>query len=181
MAVECPQAPALEWETLHGQPLTLYRHIHKTIDAVRTAIEGFQFNKAVALIRECSNHLDELPRNDPQACATYRFGLEQLIHLAAPFMPHIAEAMWARLGHEDLVAMRPFPVADMQIIAQDVVTIGVQVNGKLRDTLHIRKDAPVSELEQQALHLPNVQKHIAGLQVRKIITVQGKIVNVVAA
>lgn len=182
MAVDCPpDTGVLDAKHLRDHPLTVYRHVHKTIHAVPLAIEHFQFNKAVALIRECSNALDELSREDAQACAVYRFGLEQLIHLISPFMPHIAEAMWARLGHEDLIATRPFPQADMQIIAEDVITIGVQVNGKLRDTLDIRKDAPASELEAQALQLPAIQKHIAGLQVRKVITVPGKIVNVVAA
>jgi leucyl-tRNA synthetase len=177
MAVECSATDALDVSTLDDTALTTYRHIHKTIHAVCSTIEQFQFNKAVAHIRECSNHLEALPRDS----ALYRYGLEQLIHLLAPFMPHIAEAMWARLGHTDLIAMRAFPVADMQMIAEDVITIGVQVNGKLRDTLSIRKDASTEELQQHALQLPNVQKHIAGLTIHKVITVQGKIVNVVAA
>ena len=89
--------------------------------------------------------------------------------------------MWAAIGAQDLVVQQPFPVADMNAVADDEITIGVQINGKLRETLRVKKDTPNAELESRALALPAVQKYLQGLTVRKVICVQGKIVNVVAS
>ena len=151
--------------------------IHKTIAVVTDAIEEFQFNKAVAYIRELTNCLTEEGIH-PQL---YRFGMETITQLIAPFMPHLAESMWAALGHSTLLTMEPWPVADPDFLIEDTVTLAVQVNGKLRATLEIAKDAPQAEVEAGALALENVQTHTEGKTIRKIIVVPGKIVNVVAA
>jgi leucyl-tRNA synthetase len=174
MAQECPKsAKNVDYASLTPAQLPIYRQVQKTIIAVRDAIEQFQFNKAVASIRECSNALEELDLNEA--------GAGDLILLIAPFMPHLAESMWAAIGAQDLVVQQPFPVADMNAVADDEITIGVQINGKLRETLRVKKDTPNAELESRALALPAVQKYLQGLTVRKVICVQGKIVNVVAS
>jgi leucyl-tRNA synthetase len=182
MAQECPKsAKNVDYASLTPAQLPIYRQVQKTIIAVRDAIEQFQFNKAVASIRECSNALEELDLNEAGAGDLYHYSMRNLILLIAPFMPHLAESMWAAIGAQDLVVQQPFPVADMNAVADDEITIGVQINGKLRETLRVKKDTPNAELESRALALPAVQKYLQGLTVRKVICVQGKIVNVVAS
>jgi leucyl-tRNA synthetase len=181
MAQECPKvAKNVDYANLTPAQLPIYRQVQKTIIAVRDAIEQFQFNKAVAAIRECSNAIEELDLNEAGAGDLYHYSMRNLILLIAPFMPHLAESMWAAIGAQDLVVQQPFPVADMNAVADDEITIGVQINGKLRETLRVKKDTSNSELESRALALPAVQKHLNGMSVRKVICVQGKIVNVVA-
>ncbi len=150
---------------------------HRTIHQVTEALEQFQFNKAVALIRELTNAVTKLP----PACITYRHGLETIAQLINPFMPHLAESIWQDLGHETMLATQPWPVADTSRLTQESVTIGVQVNGKLRDTLDITQDMAKSDIEQAALSLEKIRSHTDGKTIRKVIVIPGKIVNVVAA
>ncbi len=153
------------------------RLIHKTTHQVTHAIEQFQFNKAVALIRELTNALGQQGIDS----ATYRFGMETVTQLIAPFMPHLAESMWQMLGHDTLLAQQPWPQPDPAMLTDDTVTIGVQVNGKLRDTLDIASDASKEDIESSALNLENIRRHTDGKTIRKVIVIPGKIVNVVAA
>jgi leucyl-tRNA synthetase len=150
---------------------------HKTIAAVTDAIENFQFNKAVALIRELTNAASD----EPVHTTAYRFSMETITRLIAPFMPHLAESLWVALGHTSLLATEKWPIADPSMLVDDTVKIAVQVNGKLRGTLEIVKDAPQAQVEAEALALDNVRLHLEGKTIRKIIVVQGKIVNVVVA
>ena len=95
--------------------------------------------------------------------------------------PHVAEACWADLGHSGLVAEAEWPVADPALLVDDTVTVAVQVNGKLRATLSLATNASKEDAETQALAQPGVQSALEGKQVKKIIVVTNKIVNVVAA
>ncbi len=150
---------------------------HKTITLVEDAITQFQPNKAVAYIRELTNAVSGCTPNDP----AYHFGLKIITQLVAPIMPHLAETLWQKMGYDGLVAQTAFPVADPAMLVDDTVTIAVQVNGKLRDTLNVKADAGKDEIEQQALALPKIQPFTEGKTIRKVIVVPGKIVNVVAA
>ena len=95
--------------------------------------------------------------------------------------PHASHALWQALGHaEALLEDVPFPRADPAALVRDAVTLAVQVNGKLRGTIEIAVDAAREAIEAAALADPNVQAFLSGLQVRKVIVVPGKIVNVVA-
>ena len=88
------------------------RAIHRTIEAVTDELERFHFNKAVALIRELSNRLEAFDAEDPAAPALMREGLETLVQLLGPMVPHLAEELWQRLGHEVLLADTAWPRAD---------------------------------------------------------------------
>jgi leucyl-tRNA synthetase len=154
-----------------------HKLIHKTIAGVTDAIENFQFNKAVALIRELTNAVAELSPDSP----TYRLGMETITRMIAPFMPHLAESMWAVMGHETLLANEAWANYDPAMLVDDTVTLAVQVNGKLRGTLEIAANTPQAEIEAAALQLHNIRLHTDGKIIRKVIVVQGKIVNVVAA
>ena len=122
-------------EPLSPAALELQRAIHRTIEAVTEQLDRFHFNKAVALIRELSNRLEAFDPGDPAAPALLRAGLETLVLLLGPMVPHLAEELWQRLGHAALLADTAWPVADPAWLVEDQVTVAVQVNGKLRATL----------------------------------------------
>ncbi len=102
-----------------------------------------------------------------------------LVQMFAPMMPHLAEECWHRLGHPEMVAQQPWPQPEPELLQQDTITIAVQVNGKRRAEMEVPKDAPKEELEKQALALENVRRAIGEKQVRRVIVVPGRIVNIV--
>ncbi|HYZ26838.1 MAG TPA: leucine--tRNA ligase [Geminicoccaceae bacterium] len=157
----------------------LQRAIHRTIDAVSQELERFHFNKAVALIRELSNRIEAFDPADPAAPALLRSGLETLVLLLGPMVPHLAEELWARLGHHVLLADTPWPAADAAWLVEDRVTLAVQVNGKLRATISLPRGSDSATAESAALAEPNVRRGIEGRPLRRVIVVPDKIVNVV--
>lgn len=157
----------------------VYRSLHQTIAGVTKDLESFHFNRAVARIREFTNLLEEFDADDAEAAWVRREALETVVKLVGPMMPHIAEELWRHLGHEDLLARAPWPEADMAAATEDMVTIAVQVSGKLRATLEVERDLARERLEVAALADENVQRAIAGKEVRKVIVVPNRIVNVV--
>jgi leucyl-tRNA synthetase len=170
-----PQMP----DTLSDALNAVRAQVHKTIKAVAEDIEQYHFNKAVARIRELSNALGEVKGETDVEQAVLAEGVEALVHLIAPFMPHLAETLWQDLGHMDLVAARHWPAFDAALVVDDTVTIAVQVNGKLRATIQMQRDIDKQAAEHAALAEQNVQSAIAGKQVVKTIVVPNRIVNVV--
>ncbi len=159
----------------------LRKKTHQTIDGVTQDIEAFHFNKAVARIRELSNHISGIKDiSDPTIAWAYSEAMISLIHLIAPFMPHLAEEMWSELGHTDMIAARSWPVADTSLLMEDTVTVAVQINGKMRVTLELVKDCDREKAEQEALSNSRIQELIEGKQIKKVIVVPNRIVNVVA-
>ncbi|MCB9978054.1 MAG: leucine--tRNA ligase [Rhodospirillales bacterium] len=161
--------------------LALRRQAHRAIVGVSADIESFALNKAVARIRELSNAMGAFSGAAPGDDWAFRESCEILVRLMNPMIPHIAESLWAHLGHTESLTQTPWPKADPALLVQDTVTIGVQVNGKLRATITLPVDADPKAAEATALSEPGVQRAIEGLQIRKVIVVPGKIVNVVAA
>ena len=164
---------------VEGSAADVERLVHKTVDAVTTDLERFHFNKAVARIRELSNAVEALKADDTGADWALAFASETLCLLVAPMMPHIAEEMWAGLGHSDLVADAAWPVADAAMLVEDTATIAVQVNGKMCGTIEVAQNAGEDVVREAALNLENVKGFIAGKEVRKVIVVPNRIVNVV--
>ncbi len=154
--------------------------IHKTIADITEQFEAIHCNKAVALVRELTNTLGELPGTGEGEAWVLREGLEALVRMIGPMMPHLADELWGALGHDGLVIDTPWPVAEAALTVADLVTIAVQVNGKLRATLEVARDAAQDVLEQAALAEATVQNAIGAATVRKIIIVPNKIINVVA-
>jgi leucyl-tRNA synthetase len=99
--------------------------------------------------------------------------------LLAPMMPHLAEELWHMIGHGTLLVDQPWPEADPDLVRDDVVTMAVQVNGKLRATLDLPRDLDQDGVRVAALALPEVQRTLEGKPVRKVIVVPNRIVNVV--
>ena len=104
---------------------------------------------------------------------------ETLIKLLSPFTPHLAEEMWARLGHDTLVITETWPVGDAKLAEDNMVTMGVQMNGKMRGTSSVAKNAAKEDVEKAALALENVVRQLEGQSVKKIIVVPNRIVNIV--
>jgi leucyl-tRNA synthetase len=159
--------------------VALRRTIHKTIAAVTDDLDRFRFNRAVARIRELTNALEDIPA-EPGAGAVLREGLEVVTRLIGPMMPHLAEEMWRTLGHTGLIADAPWPKPDPELARDEQVTLAVQVNGKLRGTVELPRDAAAREAEEAALALPQVARLLDGRRPRKIVVVPNRIVSVVA-
>jgi leucyl-tRNA synthetase len=158
----------------------LRTHVHKTIKGVGENIEAFHMNKAVAQIRELSNTISSFTVKEEGDAWALREAYEALVRMFAPMMPHLAEELWNTLGHDGLVANAAWPQYDENLLKADTITIGVQVNGKMRATITLPADADSKIAEDTAMAEASVQKAIEGKQVCKVIVVPGRIVNVVA-
>jgi leucyl-tRNA synthetase len=158
-----------------GGDVALDRKVHRTIAAVGANIEALAFNKAVANLYELTNALEKAPPSPSRSAA-----VEILVRLAAPMVPHLAEEAWAALGREGLVAEAEWPTADPALLVEEEVTIAVQVNGKLRDTLTAPKGAARELLEEMALASEKVVRVLDGKPPRKVIVVPDRLVNLVA-
>jgi leucyl-tRNA synthetase len=153
--------------------------MHKTIAGVTDDLEKFRFNRAVARIREFTNGLEALSGPDDASAWLRREGFETTVQLIGPMMPHLAEELWRQLGHETLLTEIPWPRADHSLLVEETITIGVQVNGKLRGTVDMPRDTDRETAETLALTLDGVRRAMAGKPPRKVIVVPNKIVNVV--
>ena len=150
------------------------RALHAAILKVTDDIEGLRFNTAIAAMMEFvneANRWDAVPREVA----------ESFVLLLAPFAPHIAEELWARLGHEASLATAEWPEGDESHLVSDTVEIAVQVNGKLRGTVTVPADAAKEAVLEAARAEPNVQRHTDGKTTRKEIVVPGRLVNLVVA
>ena len=164
---------------LGGPAVKLRRLVHKTIAGLSEDLERFAFNKAVARLRELTNALGDVKPDAPDVAWVLREGLEAAALLAAPMMPHLAEELWAELGHAAPVVDTPWPKAEASLLVEDNVTVAVQVNGKLRATIELPKDADPKVAEQTALAQEAVVAAMSGKPPRKVVVVPNRIVNVV--
>jgi leucyl-tRNA synthetase len=164
-------------ETIEGQgeDRDLDRRLHKTIAGVATDIEALSFNKAVAKIYELANAIEKAAPSASRAEAA-----RILVRLVAPMIPHVAEEAWARTGETGLIADALWPEADPALLVDDEVTIAIQINGKLRDTLMAPKGAPREALEELALGSDKIVRLLDGKPPRKVIVVPDRLVNLVA-
>jgi leucyl-tRNA synthetase len=162
--------------------LALRRSIHQTLSAVGLDIESLRFNRAIARVYELANILGSSfgsLHSVPISPSVFHEGAGILVQMFAPMMPHLAEESWKVLGRQGLVAQAAWPVADPVLLIEDTVTIAVQVNGKRRDEITLKKGLPASEVESIVLKLDNVRRAVDGRTVRRIIVVPDRIANVV--
>ena len=159
---------------VEGRDASLDRKLHKAIAAVGEAIEGLQFNKAVATLYELVSAIEKAK---PSASRTE--AVRTLIALVAPMAPHLAEEAWAAVGGEGLLVDAPWPKHDPALLIDEEVTVAVQVNGKLRDTLTVPRGSPKEELERQALAAEKVARLLGDAAPRKLIVVPDRLVNIV--
>jgi leucyl-tRNA synthetase len=178
-------ASAMAEAAANAEALDLRKAAHAAVHAVAKDIETLRFNRAIAQIYDFTNKLGATLANSRFMSAgkgrgTLREACEFLAKMIAPFMPHLAEECWARLGYNTLLANQPWPEADPVLLVDDTVTIAVQVNGKRRDELTVSRNAAKEEIEAAALGLSSVARAIEGRAVKKVIVVPQRIVNVVA-
>lgn len=173
-----PQVSGADAPSDSAEARKLRQATHKAIDGVTADVAGLHFNKAVARLYEYVNALSSTKDGEDLAFAR-REGVITLVQLVAPMMPHLAEEAWAFMGFDTLVAESPWPVADPALLVADEVTVAVQVNGKLRDTLTLPKGLDKAALEAAALASEKVQRAIDGASLRKVIVVPDRLVNVV--
>jgi len=153
----------------------LLRATHRAIAEVTRTIEGFAFNKAIAKLYEFANAIQKSDASK----ATQRQAILTLAQLMSPMTPHLAEDIWSRQGGQGLVAQAAWPKADPAMLIDDTVILPIQINGKRRAEISVPKDMPVTEIEKIALAHDDVVKFIAGQQIKKLIVVPGRIINVV--
>lgn len=159
---------AIVEESLSRQQAQL---LHRTIKKVREDIESLSFNTAIAQLMIFANEFSRMERRPRQA-------MEQFVLLLAPFAPHLAEELWSILGHRPSVVDQAFPMWDEHLIQDEEVEIVIQVNSKIRAKLLVPASADGDELRQHALACADVQRYIAGKSIKKVITVPGKLVNI---
>ncbi len=157
-----------------GEDKALDRKRDQTVAAVADDIEALSFNKAVARIYELATAIEKAPLSASRSAA-----IRALLLIVAPMMPHIAEEAWQAMA-SGLVAEAQWPQVDPALLVEDEVTIAVQVKGKLRDTITAAKGLPEEELKALALASEKVQRSIDGAEIRKIIVVPDRLVNIVA-
>ena len=150
------------------------RVLHRTIDAVRTDYAELGFNTAIARLTELNNALTKLEGGVPREAA------EQIVLMVAPLAPHIAEELWARLGHTESLVHEAFPVADPALLVEDTVTCVVQVRGKVRDRLEVPSDITEDALRELALASEKVRAAVPD-GIRTVIVRAPRLVNVVPA
>jgi len=161
-----------------GDDKALDRKRDQAIAAVAQDIESLGFNKAVARIYELTNAVEKAPPSASRSAA-----IRALLLLTAPMMPHLAEEAWAMMGASDsggLVADAAWPPHDPALLVEDEVTVAIQVLGKLRDTITVAKGLPKDQLEALALASDKVQRALDGKEVKKVIVVPDRLVNLVA-
>jgi leucyl-tRNA synthetase len=158
-----------------GEDEALKRKLHRTIAAVGEAIDGLQFNKAVAQLYELTSAIEKA-----KPSATRTEAVRTLILLIAPMAPHLAEECWALVGDEGMVANAEWPTFDPALLVDEQVTLAVQVNGKLRDTLTAPRGLDRAAAEALALASDKVQRQLDGASPRKVIVVPDRLVNIVA-
>lgn len=150
------------------------RQLHRTIAKVGEDIERLNFNTAIASIFELVNVADSLTRDQ----------MDRFVRVIGPFVPHVAEELWHKLGHrgrgEDSVALAAWPGYDEAMLVDDEIEIPIQVMGKLRSKIYAAPDTDAKTLEAMALDDEKIKGLIAGKTVRKVVVVPGRLVNIVA-
>ena len=145
---------------------------HQTVKKVTEDFDGLRFNTAISQMMVFINEAykaDNLPKEY----------IEGFVKMLSPIAPHLAEELWNKLGHSETVTYEAWPTFDESKLVDDEIEIVVQVNGKVRSKLTVAKDSTKEQLEEAALADEHVQKAAEGKQVRKVIAIPGKLVNIV--
>lgn len=166
---------------LNDEQKVVRRAIHIAIkQASQDVGQNHKFNTAIAAVMTLMNVLEKAANESVIDRALIQEGLETVTLLLAPITPHICHTLWQVLGHSDTVINAAWPEVDESALVQDVLTIVIQVNGKLRGNIEVSANASKQDIEAAALSHQSVQRFIEGVTVRKVIVVPGKLVNIVA-
>ena len=157
----------------------LRRITHKTIRSVTDDIKAFKFNTALAALMQLNNYMIKARESDVFGTPAWDEAQRTMVLLIAPLMPHVAEELWERLGGVYSVHQQNWPVYDPELAADELVTLVVQVNGKVRARLQVSPDITEESARAQALANENVQVFMNGRSPKKVVYVPGKLVSIV--
>jgi leucyl-tRNA synthetase len=173
----------LSEEELPPELREIRRVIHKTIKKVSDDINArFHFNTAIAAIMELLNTLSAATQDErrlKEGASLFKGGLEAMIVLLSPFVPHIANELWERLGHVESLDRVPWPTYSEAALEEEKLLIVVQVNGKVRGRITVAAEVDQKEIESEALQDQKVRSFLDGKKVQKIIHVPRRLVNIV--
>ena len=156
------------------------RHMtHKTIKRVTEDLEKFRYNTMLALLMELSNHMGRILGDRSVDAASWQEAVDALLLMLAPVTPHLAEELWTRTGHAYSIHQRPFPAWDRDLAAEELITLVIQVNGKVRDKLEVPASISEPEARELALSQLRVQSFLGEKAAEKVIYVPGRLVNIV--
>ncbi|GAB4456783.1 MAG: leucine--tRNA ligase [Anaerolineae bacterium] len=172
--------PPVAGEATDADARALRRKAHQTIKRVTDALEQFSFNTGVAALMELKNALQAARRTPVVNTPAWDEAVATMLVLMAPFVPHIAEELWTRTGRPYSVHLQPWPVYDAEAAAEEVITLVVQINGKVRDRIEVPADITEEEAKARALASENAQRFMDGKPPRKVIYVaKSGIINIV--
>ncbi len=158
----------------------LVRLVHKTIKKVtEDTTVRFRFNTAISAMMELMNAVGSFELKGPPFESAAAFAMQTIVKLLSPYCPHVAEELWQELGGIGFACQQPWPAFDPKLVQDDVVTLAVQVNGKLRATIEIAREATEADARGLAEGEKNVQQHLAGKTLRKVVYVPGRLINLV--
>ncbi len=165
-----------DFDSLDKSEQELWRELHRTIKKVKEDTKNLQFNTAIAALME---FLNRLPSDFGPSHKLY-FGIADIFaRLLAPFAPHLAEEINHTLGFEKSIFLREYPIYDEELAKLEQIEIGVQVNGRARGTIVIPLDADMEQALEAAKNNPKVSKYIEGKEIKKVIFVPNKIINII--
>ncbi len=167
-------------QTADSRELEITAAVHKTIKKVTSDLENLSFNTAIAAMMGLVNELYRLKAEKPLTNSYgWRFGLESLTQLLAPLAPHISEELWRNLGHETSVHISAWPAWDEKLVNEEVISLVVQINGKVRAEIAVAADISHAEAITAAKADQKVAALIAGKTIKKEIYVPGRLVSLV--
>jgi leucyl-tRNA synthetase len=163
------------------EEIKLRRFVHKTIKRTTEDIgERKHFNTAISALMELANAIsDHLKSSTNTESPAVKEALNTLVILLFPFAPHIAEEMWSKLGHKKSLIRVEWPSYDRTLIQEEVVTIVVQVNGKLRDWISVPLGAPEEKVREEVIKSDKILRYIQGRNIKRIVVVPDRLVNIV--
>ena len=179
--VEAGPVAALDASALTDTQKSMRRKTHQTIAKIGDDIgRRSSFNTAIAAAMELLNAINRFEDDSDQGRAVEHEALEAVVLMLSPMTPHISHALWSALGHGTPLIDQRWPSVDEAALELDTVELVVQVNGKLRGRVAVPADAARDVIEKVALADENVQRFVAGKEIRKVIVVPGRLVNIVA-
>jgi leucyl-tRNA synthetase len=158
---------------------SLRRKLHQTLRQVTHDFETFEFNTIISGLMELLNEMLRAREQGASGTPEWDEALDLYLRMMAPVAPHIAEELWAELGKPYSVHTQPWPVVDQAAAAEDMITLVIQVNGKLRDRIDVPVSTGEEEVKALALASPAIKKYLGDQAPRKVVVVAGKLVNIV--
>jgi leucyl-tRNA synthetase len=165
--------------SLNPQSKELLVKVHKTIKKVTDDLERFQFNTAIAAVMELFNAASRFEPDSEEDLSVLREAVEAIVRLLYPIAPHISEELWQALGFEETLVDKPWIEWNKELVDSAAITVVLQVNGKVRSQVLMDSDSDQEEMKEAAFSDEKVKNYIAGKEIKKVIVVPKKLVNIV--